>query len=259
MSSLRELQQDFAAAVLAVDGAAPPFSITPQARGAERIAIYRTAVFANYRNALRATYLVVQRLVGAPFFHAAVDAFVRTHPSQSGDLNVYGDAFGAFLADYAPAADLPYLTDVARLEWAIDEAGRAPDNYRAPDTVLAALTVVPSDRLPALRLMLEPSCRLIASNFPIRRIWQVNQPDHTGDDRVALDEGAETLLIRRDDHGVSLERAGAGEYAWLAALAAGSALGAAIEAAQAADATFDLGSTLRSHIAAGTIAAVIAD
>jgi hypothetical protein len=125
--------------------------------------------------------------------------------------------------------------------------------------VLAALTVVPSDRLPALRLTLEPSCRLIASDFPIRRIWQVNQPDHTGDDRVALDEGAETLLIRREEHGVSLERVGAGEYAWLAALAAGSALGATIEAAQTADATFDLGSTLRSHIAAGTIAAVIAD
>jgi hypothetical protein len=154
-------------------------------------------VFANYRNARRHVS-VVKRLVGAPFFHAAVDAFVRAHPSTSGDLNVYGDAFASFLEGYAPAAELPYLPDVARLEWAIDESSRAPDHDRAPEAVLAALSAAPPDRLPTLRLALAPSCRLVASNFPIYRIWQVNQPDYVGDDRVSLDEGAVALLLRRD-------------------------------------------------------------
>ena len=49
----------------------------------------------------------------------------------------------------------------------------------------------------------------------------------------------------------------AGDHAWLAALAAGGTLGTAIEAAQGADATFDLGVTLREQIAAGTIIAVV--
>ena len=77
MPSLRELQQEFAAAVLAGDGAAAAVrDDAPTNAAAERIAIYRRAVFANYRNALGATYPVVKRLVGAPFFDAAVDAFV---------------------------------------------------------------------------------------------------------------------------------------------------------------------------------------
>jgi hypothetical protein len=257
MPSLRDLQQAFADAVLDADGNMPSIAIDPPLDGAARLAIYRTAIFANYRNALGATYPVLKRLVGAPFFHTAVDAFVRAHPSTGGDLNVYGDGFGRFLEGYAPAATLPYLADVARLEWAIDEAARAPDRDRAPERVLAELKVVAPDRLPALRFTLEPSCRLVASRFPIRRIWQVNQPDHDGDERVSLEEGADTLLVRRDALGVSLERIGAGEYAWLSALAAAVPLGDAIEAAQAADATFDLGSALRSHIASGTIASVV--
>ncbi len=258
MPSLRELQQRFADAVFAPSGTPPAFAVVPHDAGAERIAIYRTALFANYRNALSATYPVVKRLTGAAFFHAAVDAFVRAHPSVSGDLNVYGGAFGDFLTAYAPAAELRYLPDVARLEWAIDEAQRAADTVRTPETVLAALTAVPGESLPELRFALDASCRLVASAYPVLRVWQVNQPDHVGDDRVMLDEGADALLVRRDPRGIALERLAAGDFAWLAALANSAPLGAAIDAAQFADASFDLGIALRTHIAAGTIAAVAA-
>ncbi len=65
------------------------------------------------------------------------------------------------------------------------------------------------------------------------------------------------LLIRRDAHGISVERLPLGDHAWLVALAAGASLGAAIEAAQDADATFDLGAALRAHVLAGTISAVV--
>ncbi len=183
MPSLRELQHGFVAAVLDQDDGAPALAITPAEAAAERIAIYRRAAFANYRNALGATYPVVARLTGTPFFNAAVDAFVHDHPSTCGDLNVYGDAFAAFLSSYAPAATLPYLADVARLEWAIDEAGRAPDARRAPASVLAAFGAIAPDRLPALRVTLEPSCRLVASRYPILHLWQVNQTGYEGDDQ----------------------------------------------------------------------------
>jgi hypothetical protein len=259
MPSLHKLQHDFANALFGADDDAPVFAIKPPAQVADRIAIYRRTVFANYRNALAATYPVVKRLVGAPFFNTAVDSYVRAHPSASGDLNVYGDAFADFLAAYPHAANLPYLPDVARLEWAIDEANRAPDFAHAPDSVLAALSVAPPDELPSMRLRLEPSCRLITSDFPILRIWQVNQRDYEGECAVAFDQGGDTLLVRRGSSGISLERVEPGEYGWLAALAAGAALGTALEAGQSADASFDFAVALRTHVAAGTIAAVVAD
>jgi Putative DNA-binding domain len=256
MQSLRDTQRRFVEAVFSPK-ASIDFVAGSPAFARDRMAIYRRTIFANYHKALSASYPVVKRLTGAPFFHAAVEAFAHAQPSQSGDLNIYGESLGEFLATYPPAADLPYLADVARLEWAIDEAHRAGEASCAPESVLAALAVAPPDRLPALRLRLEPSCRLVASPFPIFRIWKTNQPDYSGDDRVMLDEGGDALLIRRGDNGISLERLAVGDHAWLAGLAAGATLGAAIEAAQNADATFDLGVALREQIAAGTIIAVI--
>ena len=178
---------------------------------------------------------------------------------RCGDLNVYGDRFGPFLAAYPPALELPYLPDVARLEWAIDEAHRATDASPRPDAVLAALSAVASDRLPGARLRLAPHCRLVASDHPILRIWQVNQPGFDGDDRVALDgASADRLLVRRDaNDAVSVERLPAGDFAWLAALAGDATFAAAIDAATASRGEFDLGAALRAHIGDGTIAAVI--
>ena len=217
------------------------------------IATYRRIVAANYRKALAATYPVVRRLVGAPFFDTAVDRYVMAVPSTSGDLNVYGHRFAEFLATYEPAVSLPYLEDVAHLEWAVDEANREADACADPHALLTTLSSLPAAHLPSLRLTLAPSCRLIDSRFPVLRIWQVHQPQHVGDLRVDLEANPERLLVRRDPDGVALEATDAGEHAWLSAIAADATLGEAIEAAQGADATFDLASALRKHLAAGTI------
>jgi len=259
MASLAELQRGFAQAILAPAGDATAFLTAGPADVADRLAIYRRAIFANYRNALRATYPVVERLVGPSPFVAAVDAFVRAHPSTCGDLNVYGDRFAAFLAIYPPAADLPYLPDVARLEWAIDETHRAAGPESTPDRVLASLSAVPADRLPGLHLRLAPHCRLVASDYPLLSIWRANQPDHAGDNRVDPDARADALLVRRDAGAIGIERLDAAEFAWLAALADGATLAAAIAAAMAVGADFDLGSVLHAHIGASTIASIAPD
>lgn len=257
MPSLRELQERFADAVLAPEGTAPAFGPAGGATGVERIGIYRRTIATNYRNALGATYPVVRRLVGTPFFDAAVDAYVEAHPSRSGDLNEYGATFGEFLGGYNPASDLPYLPDVARLEWAIDEANRAADFPASPDDVLRELAAVPAEQLPTLRVRIHPSFRLIASSFPVLRIWQVHQPDHVGDLRVDFNTRPDRLRIRRKRGGVALERIDAGEFAWLAALAGGATLAAAIELTQDADAAFDLGAALHRCIGDGTITGTI--
>ena len=91
------------------------------------------------------------------------------------------------------------------------------------------------------------------------RIWQVHQPGFKGDARVDFDTEGDAILVRRGGDGISLTRLGLGEHAWLAACAAGAALGNAIDSAQQADAMFDFASALRIHVAAGTIAAVDVD
>ena len=147
--------------------------------------------------------------------------------------------------------------DVARLEWAIDESHRAADFVCAPDIVLGALALTAPKRLPALSMRLAPSCRLITSEFPILRIWQVNQSGYEGDIRVSLTEASDRLLVRRDADGISLRQISSGDFAWLAALASGASLVMAIEDAQRVAATFDLGTALHAYIGDNTIAAVV--
>src|SRR6516225_2835516 len=117
MSSLAELQQRFADALYAPEGTMPRFGVAGAAPAPERMDIYRRAIFANYRKAMAATYPTVQRLVGDAIFASTVEAYVRAHPSASGDLNDYGDTFAGFLAQHPQIAAVHYLPDLARLEW----------------------------------------------------------------------------------------------------------------------------------------------
>ena len=52
---------------------------------------------------------------------------------------------------------------------------------------------------------------------------------------------------------MAAQRVAGGEFAWLAALGAGDDLATALDAALAADATFDLGTALRARIADATL------
>src|SRR3546814_5214850 len=69
---------------------------------------------------------------------------------------------------------LPYLADVARIERAWIEAYHAAE---APALDPAALARFTPDELPALRLRLHPSVRLVRSRFPAMTIWRMNVGD----------------------------------------------------------------------------------
>ncbi len=245
MPSLLELQRRFAAALCAP---APP--------SASGLAVYHAAVRANRRHALGATFVVVRELTGAPFFDAAVDAFADAHPSRGGDLNVYGDAFGDFLAAWPHARDLPYLPGVARLEWAMDEAQRAADPSGSARDVVAALGAITPDAFETVRFILDPSCRMLRSPFPVLRIWRAHQPGGEPLEDVALDGADDRLLVRREASKVTVERLAPGEHAWLAALHAQETLAAALDAALAEDPAFDLTAALRCRVADRTLAAL---
>ncbi|MEO8753189.1 MAG: DNA-binding domain-containing protein [Casimicrobiaceae bacterium] len=247
MPSLSELQRRFAANVLDLASEADA-----------RLGVYRHTIFANYRSALGATYRVVRELTGVPFFEAAVDAFVHAHPSTGGDLNVYGDAFPAFLEAYPHAARLPYLPDVARLEWALDETHRAADAGGSAQATLAALAAIPAQDVARQRFALHPSCRLLHCAFPVLRIWQAHQDGSVHGGKTELGGGDDFLLVRREDGRGVIERVEPGDFAWLAALADGADLAEALVAALAADATFDLGTALRTGIVNGTLTGIIA-
>src|SRR5919197_41173 len=159
MSSLRELQAGFRAALLDGDDARVAREIADDGLGAAaRVAVYRHHVFTSLTAALEATYPVVCRLVDRRFFGWAADRYIRAHPPAGPCLFEYGDAFPAFLAAFEPCADLPWLADVARLEWAMTVAQHAPDaSPLEPD----AWRAVDPTALARLSLRFDPSVTLL--------------------------------------------------------------------------------------------------
>lgn len=228
----------------------PPADVTAPdpSEAARRFAVYRNNVVHGLVEALRRRFPVVERLVGAEFARAMFGAFVRAHPPSSPLMMEYGDRLPAFLGAFPPAAPLPYLADVARLELARGAAYHAADADPLDRAALAeAANRAPED----LRLRLHPSVRILSSPHPFHSIWAMNQPGATP--RTLTGLGAESALVARSALTVLTAFLTAPSAAFLTALAEGASLA---EAAFAAGPDFDPAEDLARLIGAGLIVGV---
>lgn len=139
-----------------------------------RFAVYRNNVLVSLVDALADTFAVVQELVGEEFFRAMARVFVQAQPPQSRILAYYGTPFADFVQSFAPAASVPYLSDVARLEMARVRAYHAADAAPVPPDALRAVLTDPH-RLMTMSLALHPSVQVIESRFAIVSIWRAHQ------------------------------------------------------------------------------------
>lgn len=193
---------------------------------AARYAVYRNNVVISLIDALADTFPVVRQLVGEDFFHAMAREHTRKHPPTSPVLAFYGQDFPDFIAHFEPAACLPYLADIARLEWAYVCAFHAADAQGVPTQELAELLRQP-ERLALTGLRFAPAVRLIRSNHAVVSIWQAHQLDGnlTGVDLTR----AEAALVVRPELTVQIVPLSAGAADFLSALMAGQGLATAYE------------------------------
>jgi hypothetical protein len=87
---------------------------------AEALDLHRNTALHGLINALRLSHPTVDALVGEAFFDQAALAFVQEQPPTGACLTGYGERFAAFLHTYEFAAGLAYLSDVARLDFALE-------------------------------------------------------------------------------------------------------------------------------------------
>ncbi len=88
--------------------------------------IHRNNIYSKLRRALQEAYPNIQRLVGEEFFTFIANQYVKYYPSCSYNLIDYGQFFPDFIQDYPSAQSLPYLKEVATLEWACHSAYYKP-------------------------------------------------------------------------------------------------------------------------------------
>ena len=250
MDQPADAQNAFARALLDATHAVPATIRGAARRKADRrFAVYRNNVVAGLVDALAQRFPVVCRLVGDEFFRAMARVYATARPPASPLMMLYGETFPEFIDEFAPAAALPYLGDIARLELA---RGRA---YHAADAAAPAgaqiFAGLGGERLGRLRVKLHPSASIVASSHPIVSIWQVNNdPDHA----VPIAPwAAEAALVARPYADVEVRRLPPGAAAFLSCLSRHGAMAEAVEAGTAASAEFDLVESLSLLIAANVV------
>lgn len=248
MPDLAAQERAFAAALTArpVESADVSPLAGPAALARDRLRLYRGNVQANARKALAGAHPVCALIVGDEFFDGLAYAYAARTPSRSGDLAEYGDMFAEFLASFAPVVEqVPYLPDIAGLEWRVHVAHYAAD-ARALDA--GALAGLDGDRLAQVRLTPGPATALVESRWPVASLWRAHQPD--GDlDTVDPGSGAERALVFRPHYRVDVRAVDAGEHAFLAAVLAAETFETALRNACAADPSFALERVLARCVA----------
>ncbi|MFP5393859.1 MAG: DUF692 family multinuclear iron-containing protein, partial [Gammaproteobacteria bacterium] len=215
---LAQLQQRFAAALFDHGADTPPLKGEPLS---ERLGLYRGNLTVTWHKTLAQAYPVVRQLVGDAFFEALTRAYGKANPSDSPDLNQFGASFAAFLAGFAPVAELPYLPDMARLEWRVHRAYYAPD----ADALTAAwFGQLDPAAFEAARVRLHPACTVFRSRWAVLPLWQAHLPQggHAFPDEIGAPSYALVARARHEVRVFVLDEAGA---AALEAAADGTTLG----------------------------------
>lgn len=251
------MQSAFAAA-LRDPALPPPGDLAAPADIAQRFNVYRNNMAFGLARALAAGFPVTERVVGPDFFAAMARDYIRAEPPRSPVLLQYGETLPDFIAGFAPAAGLPYLADVARLEVLRSRVHHAADASALPPAMLARLDAA---SLQQLRVTLHPACALLRSRHPAATIWAMNSDALPL--REIIDWSPEDALVLRVGRGltqrVDIRRLPPGAAAFFDGLRSDHPLGDAALAAFAEAADFDLAAALAALFADGLVTAIRID
>jgi hypothetical protein len=109
--------------------------------------------------------------------------------SDSYGLQEYGKDFSGFLKNFDPLKTLPYLSDIARLEWAIHE----------------------------IYYQTETETRFVSSDYPILSIWELCR-EQNSEKTLDLSIGGENILISKKSQDIIFKKLNKTEEMFLSLL-----------------------------------------
>lgn len=217
----------------------------------ERLKIYRNNIVGSVTDMMVATFPTLEKLVGTAFLEGMARSFILAHPPSHGCLNLYGAGFSEFIEGFAPAAALPYLPDIARLELAMNDSYYAADDLALDGQGLAAIA---PEALGDTVLRFRHSVKLLQLAYPVTAIRDFAFSDQSGD-APDIDAGGETLMVHRPFLDTQIVILSAAEHFMLRQLADENPLGAAVEATLTLHDRFDFQEFLQKFLALETFVA----
>jgi hypothetical protein len=203
ISALQAQQQTLVNALFAQPGDAAagqalwPHLDTGSAQSRRGLQAYQANGHALSERSLRAAFPVVDLMIGGNSFNALARDLWHRHPPERGDLAQWGETLPAFLASNGQLADVPYLADVAKVEWALHCAASAADAPSDP----ASFARLSSEDPEMLTLALAPGTVVISSPFPVASLVLAHRNENP-----SLKEAARRLQQGRAESAVVWRR-----------------------------------------------------
>lgn len=211
--------------------------------------VYASGYHARLVEALENDFPALRRILGAGPFASLTARYARALPPRSFDLGRFGDRLAGFLHADPLAAELPFLSDLARLEWALAEAFVARGEAALD---LATVQAAGAERVAEWRLGLVAGAQVIESAWPLVELWATQaQEDREVD--VDLRQGPAWVLARRRGERSEPLSLGTADAALLRAIAGGARLGDLAAEATEPEQVDDLALRFRAWIEAGVI------
>jgi len=222
--SLAELQRSLAQHILGAgdEPGLERLAVVPAgANLGARLAVYTDGYPARMQESLRETYPAIAKILGDGSFDGLADRYVEWAPAGWCNLNNVGVRLPDFLGEDPLTTDLPFLPDLARLEWAVIECFNAA--LQEPFDIASCGDWGLDDWAEA-RIGFQPGTAIVGSEWPIRRLREARHLERHEID-VDLVDRPESVLIHRDGFDVSTRTVDPSEALSLVRLGEGATLG----------------------------------
>ncbi len=233
MLTLAEIQSAMREAVIAAPGRTLLDAIVSDRIPARaRLKVYRNHYRVSLKEGLARVFPAARVLLGERYFDAMAALFIAGAPPRDPRIALHGGDFPRFLASRDELEDLPFVVEVARLEWLLAAIADVADE---PPLGLEDLARVQADPA-AFRLRLARTVALFDCEWPVHAIRRSALAEGSAAAVAALLEAPPPtrLLLHRDADGDPCETVvDAADHAALRALRAGRTVAEAARAAAA--------------------------
>jgi hypothetical protein len=234
MLTLDRLQHTIGNAVLGKpNGSVAPLFEPGLSDPIRRLRIYQNNTRASLTSTLLVVFPVTAQLVDERFFRYAANEFICFHPPTEPRLVRYGAAFPNFLRTFPGLAEVPFVAETARLEWAIAEA---LDSASLPPLPIGTLNGV-EEATPDI--VLQPSLRFVISHWPVLSIWSAHQEGSTIEGLDMSAHRPERVALWRSGDTVRFSLLTGAQFSFRSSLKAGLGLDKAVSRAITHEPMFD--------------------
>ncbi|MBL4838001.1 MAG: putative DNA-binding domain-containing protein [Kordiimonadaceae bacterium] len=190
MDKIAKIQEDFRLSIHkgALEDTLVGEIISDGISASARMQVYQNNYRTTLVNLIQEVFPITAAFVGDVFLRTAAAHFIEETPPVEAGLDTYAQTFPKFLRAYSYADDVPYLADVAALEWAI---------YELQHVRTLADKAALQEPLETDDIFKNPDVRFVQSAYPLLQLWMVG----TGQlmpEAVHIEAGAQNVGVYGD-------------------------------------------------------------